>query len=176
MILEIATNIDNRVKQMESKMDKRLEELKQAYLSVSAKVRTLEINMTEFSKKMAECEMSCQGLSNLFDKADKQVKLSTRNLIHQRQRIKALEKSIMFNTVLSLEASTMLLLSLIKVDVSVSDILVYIKFKGQIYYVLLLESKVQLHSTFRELFPLSTNQQIAPGVTLIIVSNRWNQK
>lgn len=40
MILEIATNIDNRVKQMESKMDKRLEELKQAYLSVSAKVRT----------------------------------------------------------------------------------------------------------------------------------------
>jgi hypothetical protein len=43
-------------------------------------------------------------------------------------------------------------------------ILVYIKFKGQIYYVLLLESKVQLHSTFRELFPLSTNHQIAPGV------------
>ena len=72
--------------------------------------------------------------------------------------------SIMFNTVLSLEASTILLLSLIKFDVSVSDILVYIKFKGQIYYVLLLESKVQLHSTFRELFPLSTNQQIAPGV------------
>ena len=48
--------------------------------------------MIEFSKKMAECEMSCQGLSNLFDKADKQVKLSTRNLIHQRQRINALEK------------------------------------------------------------------------------------
>jgi hypothetical protein len=49
------------------KMDKRLEELKQAYLSVSAKVRTLEINMTEFSKKMAECEMSCQGFSILFE-------------------------------------------------------------------------------------------------------------
>ena len=44
MILEIVTNIDNRVKQMESKIDKRLEELKQAYLSVSAKVRTLENN------------------------------------------------------------------------------------------------------------------------------------
>jgi hypothetical protein len=28
MILEIVTNIDNRVKQMESKMDKRFEELK----------------------------------------------------------------------------------------------------------------------------------------------------
>ena len=92
MILEIVTNIDNRVKQMESKIDKRLEELKQAYLSVSVKVRTLENNMTEFSKKMAECEMSCQGLSKLFDKADKQVKLNTRNLIHQRQRINALEK------------------------------------------------------------------------------------
>lgn len=92
MILEIATNIDNRVKQMESKMDKRLEELKQAYLSVSAKVRTLENDMTEFSKKMAECEMSCQGLSNLFDKTDKQIKLDTRNLIHQDQRINALEK------------------------------------------------------------------------------------
>jgi hypothetical protein len=39
-------------------MDKRLEELKQAYLSDSAKVRTLENNMTEFNKKMAECEMS----------------------------------------------------------------------------------------------------------------------
>ena len=49
MILEIATNIDNRVKQMESIMDKRLEELKQAYLSDSAKVRTLENNMTEFN-------------------------------------------------------------------------------------------------------------------------------
>jgi hypothetical protein len=48
MILEIATNIDNRVKQMESIMDKRIEELKQAYLSDSAKVRTLENNMTEF--------------------------------------------------------------------------------------------------------------------------------
>ena len=44
MILEIVTNIDNRVKQMESKIDKRLEELKQAYLSVSVKVRTLENN------------------------------------------------------------------------------------------------------------------------------------
>ena len=92
MILEIVTNIDNRVKQMESKMDKRLEELKQAYLSVSAKVRTLENNMIEFSKKMAECEMSCQGLSNLFDKADEQIKLNTRNLIQQDQRINALEK------------------------------------------------------------------------------------
>ena len=49
MILEIATNIDNRVKQMESIMDKRLEELKQAYLSDSVKVRTLENNMTEFN-------------------------------------------------------------------------------------------------------------------------------
>lgn len=92
MILEIVTNIDNRVKQMESKIDKRLEELKQAYLSVSAKVRTLENNMTEFSKKMTECETSCQGLSNLFDKTDKQIKLNTRNLIHQDQRINTLEK------------------------------------------------------------------------------------
>jgi len=48
--------------------------------------------MIEFSKKMAECEMSCQGLSNLFDKADKQIKLNTRNLIQQDQRINALEK------------------------------------------------------------------------------------
>jgi hypothetical protein len=97
MILEIATNIDNRVKQMESIMDKRLEELKQAYLSDSAKVRTLENNMTEFNKKMAECEMSCQGFSNLFDKTDKQIKLNTRNLIHQFQRINALEKKPLFN-------------------------------------------------------------------------------
>jgi hypothetical protein len=61
-------------------------------LSVSVKVRTLENNMTEFSKKMTECETSCQGLSSLFDKADKQIKLNTRNLIHQDQRINALEK------------------------------------------------------------------------------------
>lgn len=92
MILEIVTTIDNRVKQMESKIEKRLEELKQAYLSVSAQVRTLENNMSEFSKKMNECETSCQGLSNLFDKADKQIKINTRNLIHQDQRINALEK------------------------------------------------------------------------------------
>jgi hypothetical protein len=47
--------------------------------------------MTEFSKKMTECETSCQGLSSLFDMADKQIKLNTRNLIHQDQRINALE-------------------------------------------------------------------------------------
>lgn len=92
MILEIVTTIDNRVKQMESKIEKRLEELKQAYLSVSAQVRTLENNMSEFSKKMNECETSCQGLSNIFDKADKQIKINTRNLIHQDQRINTLEK------------------------------------------------------------------------------------
>jgi hypothetical protein len=61
---------------------------------LSLKVRTLENNMTEFNKKMAECEMSCQGFSNLFDKTDKQIKLNTRNLIHQFQRINAVHTSL----------------------------------------------------------------------------------
>ena len=92
LILEIVTSIDNRMKQMETNIDKRLDELKQAYLSVSAKLRALENGLSEFNKKMTECETSCQGLSNLFDKADRQIKLNTRNLILQDQRISALEK------------------------------------------------------------------------------------
>jgi septal ring factor EnvC (AmiA/AmiB activator) len=36
---------------------------------------------------------SCQGISNLFDNADKQIKTNTRNIIHQDQRLKKLEEN-----------------------------------------------------------------------------------
>lgn len=92
MILRIVTNIDDRMKKMESNIDKRIDDLKQTMLSVSARVRTLENFTDELSKKVNECESSCEGVSNLFDKVDRQIKLNTRNLIHQDIRIKKLEQ------------------------------------------------------------------------------------
>ncbi|VDH89668.1 Hypothetical predicted protein [Mytilus galloprovincialis] len=42
MILKVVTNIDSRVKGMETKLDKRIDDLHQSMLSVSTRVRTLE--------------------------------------------------------------------------------------------------------------------------------------
>ena len=93
MILQVVTNIDTRMKKMEDNIEKRIDDLNQSMLSVSARVRTLENNTDEMNKKLVECETSCQGLSNLFDKADSQIKLNTRNIIHQDSRIKQLEEN-----------------------------------------------------------------------------------
>jgi hypothetical protein len=41
---------------------------------------------TDLTVKVTECESSCQGVSNIFDNADKQIKTNTRNIIHQDQR------------------------------------------------------------------------------------------
>jgi hypothetical protein len=47
---------------------------------VSARVRSLEDKVTNFRKTLTECENSCQGVSNLFDQADSQIKHNTRNI------------------------------------------------------------------------------------------------
>lgn len=93
MILELVTSIDNRMKNMEKNIEKRLDGIKQEILSVSGRVRTLENQATEFHKKLSDCETSCQGVSNLFDKANAQIKQNTRNIIHQNTRIQELEKN-----------------------------------------------------------------------------------
>jgi chromosome segregation ATPase len=66
--------------------------MKADFLAVSASVRFLEDKVTNFRKKLTECENSCQGVNNLFDQADSQIKHNTRNIIHQDTRIKKLEE------------------------------------------------------------------------------------
>ena len=90
LILEIVTKIDNRMIQMEKNLGKRLDDMKADLPAVSARVRSLEDKVTNFRKKLTECENSCQGVSNLFDQADSQIKHNTRNIIHQDTRIKKL--------------------------------------------------------------------------------------
>ena len=87
MILQIVTNIDKRIEIMETTMIKSVDDLKKEILSVSGRVRKLENLSTDLIVKVTECESSCQGGSNLFDNADKQIKTNTRNIIHQDQRL-----------------------------------------------------------------------------------------
>jgi chromosome segregation ATPase len=70
-------------------MGKRLDHMKADFLAVSARVRSLEDKVTNFRKTLTECENSCQGVNNLFDQADSQIKHNTRNIIHQDTRIKS---------------------------------------------------------------------------------------
>lgn len=93
LILEMVTKIENRMENLETSIGKRLDEMRQDFLLVSNRVRTLEDKTTEIHKKLAECENSCQGLSNIFDAAEKQIKNNTRTLIHQDIRIKKLEET-----------------------------------------------------------------------------------
>jgi hypothetical protein len=44
------------------------------FLAISARVRSLEDKVTNFRKTLTECENSCQGVNNLFDQADSQIK------------------------------------------------------------------------------------------------------
>jgi len=99
MILQIVTSIDSRMQRMETNIDKRLDELKQSFLAVSSRVRSLENQATEFSKKISDCETSCQGVSNLFDQINGQVKTNTRNSIHHENRIKKLEEKPTFQPI-----------------------------------------------------------------------------
>jgi archaellum component FlaC len=92
LIFEIVTKIDNRMIQMEKNMGKRLDDMKADFLAVSARVRSLKDKVTNFRKTLTECENSCQGVNNLFDQADSQIKHNTRNIIHQDTRIKKLEE------------------------------------------------------------------------------------
>ena len=92
LILEIVTKIDNRMVQMEKNMGKRLDNMKADFLEVSARVRSLEDKVTNLCKQLTECENRCQGVSNLFDQADSQIKHNTSNIIHQNTRIKKLEE------------------------------------------------------------------------------------
>ncbi|CAC5399716.1 unnamed protein product [Mytilus coruscus] len=92
MILEIVTGIDSTMRRMETSMEKRLDDLKQDFLTVSARVRTLENQASDFNKKLSDCETSCQGVSNLFDQVNGQVKTNRRNINNHDMRIKKLEE------------------------------------------------------------------------------------
>jgi transcription elongation GreA/GreB family factor len=56
--------------------------------------------MTNFRKKITECKSRCEGVTNLFDQADSQVKQNTRNIIHQETRIKKLEEKHVVQSVI----------------------------------------------------------------------------
>lgn len=83
MILCIVTNIETGMKKMNENIDKKIDELNNSILGVSSSVRKLENDMTEINKKFYKCEESCQGVSNLFDGMNSQVKTNTRNIIHR---------------------------------------------------------------------------------------------
>ncbi|VDI44432.1 Hypothetical predicted protein [Mytilus galloprovincialis] len=91
MIFEIVTGIDSTMRRMETSMEKRLDDLKQDFLTVSARVRTLENQASDVNKKLSDCETSCQGVSNLFDQVSGQVKTNRRNINNHDTRIKKLE-------------------------------------------------------------------------------------
>ncbi|VDI14753.1 Hypothetical predicted protein [Mytilus galloprovincialis] len=91
MILEIVTGIDSTMRRMETSMEKRLDDLKQDFLTVSARVRTLENQASDVNNKLSDCETSCQGVSNLFDQVSGQVKTNRRNINNHDTRIKKLE-------------------------------------------------------------------------------------
>jgi hypothetical protein len=61
MILQIVTNIDTRMKRMETNIEKRIDELKQYMLSVSARVSELETLTKDMKMKVSACESSCNG-------------------------------------------------------------------------------------------------------------------
>ena len=100
MILSIVTNIENRMKNMETNIEKRLENIKKEMLNVSARVRSLEGQADNFRKQINECEKSCEGVANLLDKAEDQIKRNTRNIIHQDIRIQKLEQQPKFQPVI----------------------------------------------------------------------------
>ncbi|CAC5396444.1 unnamed protein product [Mytilus coruscus] len=91
MILEIVTGIDSTMRRMKTSMEKRLDDLKQDFLTVSDRVRTLENQASDF-KKLSDCETSCQGVSNLFDQVNGQVKTNRRTINNHDMRIKKLEE------------------------------------------------------------------------------------
>ena len=55
IILQIVTSIDTRVQRMETNIEKRIDDLNQSMLSVSSRVRTLELS-NELKGKLTECE------------------------------------------------------------------------------------------------------------------------
>ena len=57
-------------------------------------MRTLENQCADFSKKLVECESSCQGISNLFDETDSQIKSNTRNILHHNTRLDHIEECL----------------------------------------------------------------------------------
>lgn len=91
MILNIVTNIDNRMGRLEANMNKRVDELNQSINLVSSRVSDLEKGTHGLESRVNECVNSCEGVSNLFDKANTQIKQNTRNIIHQDGRLKKLE-------------------------------------------------------------------------------------
>lgn len=80
LILQIVTNIQCSISQMSTNIDKRLDALNNTVMLVSGRVTQLETETDELSKKFSQCEAGCQGISDLFDKADGQIKLNTTNL------------------------------------------------------------------------------------------------
>lgn len=76
---------------MEKNIDKRLTDLNDKISNVTTRVRKVEIDDEDLCNKFKLCEESCQGVSNLFDKINGQVKLNTGNVIKHDSRIKQIE-------------------------------------------------------------------------------------
>lgn len=88
MILQIVTNIDKKIGSMETKMIQSLNEMKKDLIEVSGRVRKLEGQTADLTKRVIECESSCEGVSNLFDQLKNQIQTNSRNITHQNGKIK----------------------------------------------------------------------------------------
>lgn len=96
MILETLTNIQSNISAMNQNIEKRFEALNSTIWLVSSRVTKLETDTADLNRKVRECEASCSGISNLYDKAQNQVETNTQTIAHHQSRINFFEKY--FNT------------------------------------------------------------------------------
>ncbi len=92
MILQIVTNIQSRLTQIDANIDSRFDKLSNSLLLVSGRVTQVETTIDELNKKFQQCENSCNGISNLFDKIDTQTAKNTTNIIHNDKNIRSMPK------------------------------------------------------------------------------------
>lgn len=87
LILKIVTNIDSSMDKLDKKIDKRINDLNDKLLSVITRVSKIEKDTSELHKKFTICEESCQGVSNLFDNLEQQVKINARKITKSEQKL-----------------------------------------------------------------------------------------
>lgn len=94
MILQIVTNIQSRLTQIDANIDSRFDKLSNSLLLVSGRVTQVETTIDELNKKFKQCENSCNGISNLFDKIEAQTAKNTTNIIHNDKNIRSMGKYV----------------------------------------------------------------------------------
>ena len=79
LILNVVTNVDNRVQQIENKLSK-LDEVQAEINAISLRLGSLERALTETQIKYVEIENSVKGLRNIFDGAKESVEMQAKTI------------------------------------------------------------------------------------------------